>query len=84
MYSVFYTHSASKDWKSIPSVLIPPLKRAIEELQTNPRPVQSKKLMTMKYSYRLRKGDYRILYTVDDAERTVVVYKIAHRHESYR
>ena len=84
MYSVFYTHSASKDWKPVPSQLIPSIKKSIEYLAENPRPVQSEKLEGSKNAYRLRKGDYRILYTIDDASKTIIIYKIAHRREVYR
>jgi len=36
------------------------------------------------YAYRARQGDYRVLYTVDDVERRVVVFRIGHRREVYR
>jgi len=42
------------------------------------------KLAGHTYAYRVRQGDYRVLYTVDDAERSVVVFKIGHRREVYR
>jgi len=84
LYRVFYTTSASKDWKRIHSSLISPLTRAIESLANNPRPMQSEKLAGSQNAYRLRKGNYRVLYTVDDAAKTVIIYKIAHRREVYR
>lgn len=46
--------------------------------------MQSEKLAGSQNACRLRKGDYRILYTVDDSEKAVIIYKIAHRREAYR
>lgn len=84
MYSVYYTTSASKDWRSIPFSLVPTLKKAIEGLANQPRPMNSEKLTGSKNAYRVRKGDYRVLYTVDDTQKTIVIYKISHRREAYR
>ena len=56
---------------------------AIDDLQVNPRPPGGKKLVG-ENGYRVRTGDYRILYTVDDRSRTVRVYRIGHRREVYR
>ncbi|MFH1024255.1 MAG: type II toxin-antitoxin system RelE/ParE family toxin [Planctomycetota bacterium] len=84
MYKVYYTTSASKGWKTVHPVLIPALRETIENLAHNPRPHQSQKLTTYANAYRLRKGDYRVLYTVNDATQTLVIYKISHRKESYR
>lgn len=46
--------------------------------------MQSEKLTGSQNAYRLRKGDYRVLYTVDDSAKTIIIYKIAHRREVYR
>ena len=56
---------------------------ALNDLQVNPRPPGAKKL-TGQESYRIRKGDYRILYTIDDRARLVRVYRIGHRRDVYR
>lgn len=59
------------------------LVRRIESLAEEPRPAGSRKL-SGRYQYRLRQGDYRIVYSIDDAKREVVVVKIGHRKEIYR
>ena len=46
--------------------------------------MHSEKLAGSQNAYRLRKGDYRVLYTIDDSVKTVIIYKIAHRREVYR
>ncbi len=55
----------------------------IDDLQANPRPPGCKKLVG-ENGYRVRTGDYRILYAVDDRSRIVRVYRIGHRREVYR
>ncbi|MBM2832236.1 MAG: type toxin-antitoxin system RelE/ParE family toxin [Dehalococcoidia bacterium] len=60
------------------------LLRTIESLASDPRPRQSHKLAESENSYRLRVGDYRVLYQVDDAAKLVTIFKIGHRREIYR
>jgi len=55
----------------------------IRGLAQNPRPSGSEKLSGQD-RYRIRQGDYRIVYAVDDETRTVEVVKIGHRREVYR
>jgi len=59
---------------------------AIQSLLTDPRPRQSKKLKGAQAegAYRVRVGDYRIVYDVDDDLKLVTVYRIGHRREVYR
>ncbi|MCK4341380.1 MAG: type II toxin-antitoxin system RelE/ParE family toxin [Phycisphaerae bacterium] len=57
--------------------------QAILRLEHDPRPAGSKKLRGVQ-DYRLRVGQYRILYSVDDPERVVVVFAVGHRRDVYR
>jgi len=57
---------------------------SLEALAVNPRPMQSRKLVETASSYRLRVGDYRVLYQVDDKGKIITVFRIAHRREVYR
>ena len=56
---------------------------AIDGLAINPRPTGSVKLAG-RDDFRLRVGDYRIVYAVDDAEDLVIIARIAHRRDVYR
>jgi mRNA interferase RelE/StbE len=56
---------------------------AIRSLAEDPRPPASKKLSGLE-QYRLRQGDYRILYSIADAVLTVFVVAVGHRKEIYR
>ena len=55
----------------------------LENLETTPRPPGCKKLKGGDHEWRIRIGDYRIVYVIDDAAKTVDVTRIAHRREVY-
>ncbi len=57
---------------------------AIDRLADQPRPPGCKKLAGSRGEWRLRVGDYRILYEIDDRDRRVTVYAVGHRREIYR
>lgn len=56
----------------------------IDSFERNPRPVGSKKLQGEEHVYRIRVGDYRVLYEVHDKVLVVMVIRIGHRREVYR
>ena len=56
----------------------------IGALAANPRPAGSQKLAGSELAFRIRQGDFRIVYEIDDRERRIVVVKIGHRREVYR
>lgn len=57
--------------------------RAARQLRTLPRTVLQR-IDTLIEAWRVRVGDYRILYTINDDEHVVRIYRIAHRREAYR
>mgnify|MGYP001560218557 CR=1 FL=1 len=56
----------------------------IRELSANPRPQGSEKLAGYTDRYRVRQGNYRIVYLIDDARRAVTIFKVGHRKDVYR
>ena len=82
-YSVFIKPSAVKELEALPPKDRQRVAEKIQALAANPRPVGSEKLSGLQ-QYRLRQGSYRIVYSISDKERGVVVVKIAHRREAYR
>lgn len=70
-----------KDVPKIPSKYRPSIIAAMESLRKDPRLPQAKKL-TNREEYRLRQGDYRILYVIADEVRIVEVRRVKHRHEA--
>lgn len=72
-----------KDFGGIPKGDAARIMAAIRELGDNPRPVGVMKLSGQE-RYRLRQGDYRIIFSIQDQESTVWVVKIGHRRDIYR
>ena len=82
-YNVAIKKSAERELRFVPSADLRRITDRIATLAHNPRPAGSEKLSTQE-QYRVRQGDYRIVYTVDDDHRTVEIIKIGHRREVYR
>ncbi|MGH7215798.1 MAG: type II toxin-antitoxin system RelE family toxin [Nitrospiraceae bacterium] len=82
-FEVLLQPRARKEFLSLPPQIGKKITAAITLLAENPRSHQSIKLSGTE-GYRLRVGDYRILYEIDDSARTVTVYRIKHRREVYR
>jgi len=82
-YTVEIKRSAEKEMDRLPDTIHKQISEKILALETNPRPPGTKKLHGEE-GYRLRMGDYRVLYTIDDQTRQVSVYSVAHRREAYR
>jgi len=83
LYSVRIIPRAQRDLDALPADRFRSVHRAILGLEREPRGQQTVKL-TKEEGYRLRAGDYRILYRIDDATRYVYVYRIKHRRDAYR
>ncbi len=75
--------SVTKDLRALPNADVTRLLAAIKSLAKDPRPAQSKRLSASE-KYRVRCGDYRILYTIEDERLTVTVVKLGHRKDVYR
>jgi len=82
-YEVRILRSAEKEMDKLPSAVYNRISRRILSLERNPRPRGAKKLSN-RQKYRLRLGDYRILYAVDDKDKVVTVFAVGHRREVYR
>ncbi len=82
-YSVVFASSAEKELKKLPGQLIARLVPRLENLACNPRPPGCKKLKGGDLEWRIRAGDYRVVYTIDDAKLLVEVTRIRHRSEVY-
>lgn len=83
-YRVELTRSAEKDLRRVDRSRVASLYEAIERLGTDPRPHGSKKLVGAERTYRIRVGDYRIVYEIEDEVLVVLVIRVAHRREAYR
>ena len=83
-YEVRMTRTAEKELIALPKSIVPVLWRKIRALASEPKPKQSRKLKGVEEAYRLRIRDYRVIYTVDDKEKLVIVMAVRHRKEVYR
>ncbi|MFC1452385.1 type II toxin-antitoxin system RelE/ParE family toxin [Verrucomicrobiota bacterium] len=82
-YRVIVRTSVSKDLKDIPQKDVRRILAAIESLGDDPRPPGTKKLSGQE-RYRLRQGNYRILYSIEDDKLIICVVKVRHRRDVYR
>lgn len=83
-YEVLWRHSAERDLRNIDPQQIPRIVQSVEALEDTPFPPQHRRLRGSDREYRLRVGDYRVIYEVDSGLRTVTIYHIRHRREAYR
>ena len=83
-YKIEFKRSAERDIRRVQAALIPRILEKVEALGDDPSPRQSLKLSGTEATYRLRIGEYRVIYSVDSETKTVVVYYIRHRREAYR
>ena len=82
-YSLLIKPSAIKELEALPAKDPRKIVSRIEGLASEPRPPGCEKLSGLE-QYRVRQGDYRVVYGVDDDARVVIVVKIGHRRDVYR
>ena len=83
-YSLTYRPSVEKDLQSIPRSIVARIIARMERLPSDPFPPQSAKLQGAERLYRLRVGDYRIVYEVDTNALHIIVQYVRHRRDVYR
>lgn len=82
-YRVVLARSGERDLSGLPEATQDRLIRAVDALAANPRPSGVKKLRGTKDLWRIRVGDYRVIYRVDDGKRLVDISHVRHRREAY-
>ncbi len=82
VYEILITASAQKQLNKLPFTITDKLITAIQALAKNPRPQGYKKLRG-RPGFRIRKGDYRIIYEIFDSKLIVNVIAVAHRRDVY-
>jgi len=82
-YSVVLTRSAEKSLARLPNSITKSIIALLEALQNNPRPAGCKKLKGYKNLWRIRIGDYRIIYAIEEVILLVDVREIGHRKDIY-
>jgi mRNA interferase RelE/StbE len=83
-YSVRFKPSAEKDLRKLPKAMISRVIEEIEQLRSNPFPRQAIKLESVERLYRVRVGDFRIIYSVETELQQITIFYIRNRREVYR
>ena len=82
-YRIYFKKSVQKDLSAIPKKDMKNILNRIQRLGDDPRPPGCEKL-TDQERYRLRQGQYRILYSIQDDELSIWIVKVGHRKDAYR
>jgi mRNA interferase RelE/StbE len=83
-YTVYLTKAAAKDLAAVPKKSLQRIDNTIRSLADNPRPHGSIKLQGSDDLYRIRKGDFRIIYKIEDEALIVTVVRAGNRRDVYR
>ena len=83
-YSVRFKPSVEKDLRNLPQGIASRVMLRIESLRDNPFPHGCAKLASSEKMYRVRIGNYRIVYEADSTARIVTIHYVRHRREVYR
>ena len=83
MYRLEVSPTAHRQIRRLPAQTQDRVNKVIARLAENPRPPGAKKL-TARDGYRVRVGDYRILYQIDEGARVVIIYRVMPRGDVYR
>jgi mRNA interferase RelE/StbE len=83
VFKIDYARSAEKELKALPSPVVIRIREAINALANDPHPPGSKKIKGEDRTFRIRIGDYRVLYEVHEKELLVLVVRVRHRKDAY-
>jgi mRNA interferase RelE/StbE len=83
-YNVSFKPSVVKDLRHLPKPVVARVIESIESLKTDPFPRQAIKLSGAERLYRIRMGEYRIVYEIDIRAKHLMVHYVRHRREVYR
>lgn len=83
MYRIDFVKSAVKEFNCLNKNIKEKIAKRIDELEINPRPENTKKLKGHNNLYRVRAGDYRIIYQIDDSQNYILITRVIHRKDVY-
>jgi mRNA interferase RelE/StbE len=84
VYEVYLEGAAERDLRRLPEEIFRRIIPHIRSLGENPRPPGCRKLAGSENDWRIRIGDYRVVYEIDETKRAVRVFRVRHRREAYR
>ena len=83
-YRIEFSHRAAKAYRVLPEDMRRRIEPKIDALADHPRPHGARKIEGEETAYRVRVGDYRILYEVHDRPLLILIMNVGHRREVYR
>ncbi|HLX38296.1 MAG TPA: type II toxin-antitoxin system RelE/ParE family toxin [Candidatus Binataceae bacterium] len=83
-YAIVLDNAAEREFIKLDGSVKPRIAEGIDKLAGDPRPQGYKKIVGEESQYRIRVGDYRIIYEISDATKSVLVKVIRHRKDAYR
>jgi mRNA interferase RelE/StbE len=83
-YEIVFARSARKELQALSHIVAERILKKIELLVLNPKPSGCKKLRGYSNLWRIRVGEYRVIYSIDDNNMVVDISVIRHRSEAYR
>ena len=84
MHRILIERTAERDLKKLPEDVFNRIIPIIKSLSGNPRPRGCHKIRTSKNDWRIREGEYRIIYEIDDSAKEVKILRVKHRKDAYR
>ena len=82
-YSLEWKRSAAQELKKLPREVVGRILTAVEQLSTEPYPSGVRKLVGAEHTYRIRVGDYRIIYSVMASALIIEIIRVGHRRDVY-
>jgi mRNA interferase RelE/StbE len=82
-YNIEWKHSAARELRKLPREAISRILQAVEQLATEPYPHGVRKLIGSERTYRIRVGDYRVVYNVVSSTLIIQIVRVGHRREVY-
>jgi mRNA interferase RelE/StbE len=83
-YKIEWKRSATKELEKLPRLMISKIVSAVDNLSSDPYPQGVRKLVGTEASYRIRIGDYRVLYNIIENKLIIEVIRVGHRKDVYR
>jgi len=83
LYSIEWKTSAKKELRKIDKKQIPKIIEAVENLASNPHPINHKKLLGTEHNFRIRIGNYRVVYFLEDDKLLIEIIRVRHRKDAY-
>ena len=82
-YKIEWKHSAARELRKLPREAVSRILQAVEELSADPYPTGVRKLVGSEQTYRIRVGDYRVVYSVFSSTLIIQIIRVGHRKDVY-